>query len=96
MDRFYTRKALAILAEYCDMVGYDDAWLLEVAAEAVNNGRWELARDAVVLFSDRELITVAKRATDQIIGAIVEQLNWQLATSYEVEDLVEEEEELPL
>jgi hypothetical protein len=95
MQELYTRKALEVLADYCDMVGYDDSWLLQVAAEAVDNGKWELARDAVVLFcSGRELITVVKRATDQIIRSIVEQINWQQATSYEVEDLVEEE--LPL
>jgi hypothetical protein len=98
MQELYTRKALEVLADYCDMVGYDDSWLLQVAAEAVDNGKWELARDAVVLFcSGRELITVVKRATDQIIRSIVEQVNWQQATSYEIEDLVEEiEEELPL
>jgi hypothetical protein len=68
MQELYTRKALEVLADYCDMVGYDDSWLLQVAAEAVDNGKWELARDAVVLFcSGRELITVVKRATDQII-----------------------------
>jgi hypothetical protein len=95
MQELYTRKALEVLADYCDMVGYDDSWLLQVAAEAVDNGKWGLARDAVVLFcSGRELITVVKRATDQIIRSIVEQINWQQATSYEVEDLVEEE--LPL
>jgi hypothetical protein len=98
MQELYTRKALEVLADYCDMVGYDDSWLLQVAAEAVDNGKWELARDAVVLFcSGRELITVVKRATDQIIRSIVEQVNWQQATSYEIEDLVKEiEEELPL
>jgi hypothetical protein len=96
----YVGRALAVLAEYCEMLGYDDAWLLQVAGEATRSRNWELAREAVATFVQErgDPGGLEEKALEHITRLVNEVMNVYSGVYVELQEANEEEEleELPL
>jgi hypothetical protein len=96
----YVGRALAVLAEYFEMLGYDDAWLLQVAGEAARNWNWGLVREAIAAFmQEREFCGLEHEALEHITRIIAnEEAHVYGGVYVELQEANEEEEleELPL
>jgi hypothetical protein len=92
----YIGRALGVVAAYCEQLGYEDAWLLDIAGEAARARNWELAREAIATFvNGRSFGPVEGRALDYLTRLVWDCLVWdaELKIDYEeelVEELVEE------
>jgi len=92
----YIGRALGVLAGYCEQLGYEDSWLLDIAGEAARVRNWELAREAIATFvNERSFGPVEGKALDQLGRLVWDCLVWdtELKIEYEeelVDELVEE------
>jgi hypothetical protein len=89
----YIGRALGVVAAYCEQLGYEDSWLLDIAGEAARARNWELAREAVATFvNERSFGPIEGKALDYLTRLIWDCLVWdtELTIDCGVEELVEE------
>jgi hypothetical protein len=89
----YIGRALGVVAGYCELLGYEDAWLLELAGEAARVRNWELAREAIATFvNERSFGPIEGEALDYLTRLIWDCLVWdtELTIDCGAEELVEE------
>ncbi len=95
----YVGRALGVLAEYFDLLGYEDSWLLEIAGEAARARNWGLAREALATFEHGrkfgEFGDLGERALDYIKRMILQELDVYSGVYEELQEIEELEEAQP-